>query len=300
MASDVGSSVAGEARRGQSRSSDASRTSSKTSSKKGMQTTENAIPNFQSRRGSERPEKLNRQDYVNMRGGDIFEAFMRKREAVLQEAANYQKMKMMTRHSARYIDAHERSLTNEFQKFLEFAETQRLNEARRAKLLGLPPQSAPANVFAARPAGNFGLRPLERLTREEWEERRASAKRYLKIQMERIQNIRVARTSIRPRLRSAPSLQAVDLSDVIRKKTMTPRRLTQFSAEFQREELPHYAMFPVQRRPATVPAEAQENLYRWMEDFFREHVPVEDADSESSKRGKRCSLKDSQLRDEQM
>lgn len=293
MVSDVGSNVTGEARGGLSRSS----TASKTSSKKGKEATESADPNL-GRRGSEKPEALTREDYVNMLGDDIFEAFVQKREAALRAAADIRKMKMMTRHSVRYIDSHERSLTNEFGKFLEFAELQREKESRRAKLLGFPPRSAPANVFAARPAGNFGLREPERLTREEWYERRASAKMYLKMQMERIQNIRVGRTSIRSP-KSTPLLQAVDLSDAIRKKSTTPRHPTQFSVEFLQEEPPHYAVFPT-RRPASVPAETEADLYRWMEQFFNEHVPVEEVDTYSSRGSRRSSVKESQLRDEQM
>jgi hypothetical protein len=299
MSSDVGmgSAVGGEPRRG---SSGSSKASSKKGKERMVPTAENYAGPSLSRRGSEKPEDLTRQDYVNMLGDDVFKAFVRRREAALRAAAEIQKMKMMSRHSARYIDSHEQSLTNEFGKFLEYADLQRQREARRAKLLGLPPRTAPANVFAVRPAGSFGLRTPETLTREDWNDRRASAKRYLKIQMERIQNLRVARTrSTRSLKGTTPPLQAIDLSDAIRRKTWTPRRpTTQFSAAFLHGEPPHYAVFPT--RPATVPAEPQADIYRWMEDFFREHVPVEEGESLSSRSGKRSTLKDSQLRDEQM
>lgn len=291
MASDVGSSV-GEFPRGrQSRLAG----SSKTSSKKGKETLEKEEKGKETMEKQETQEGLTKQVYVNMLGDGIFEIFARRREEALRAAADMRKMMMLTRHSVRYIDSHELSLSNEFQRFLEFAEQQRQREARRAKLLGLPPRSAPANMFAVRPAGSFGLPTLERLTLEEWKERRASSKLYLKMQMERIQNIRVARTA--QSLKSTPPLQALDLSSAIRKKPVTPRRPTQFSAEFLHEEPPHYAVYPSRGRPATVPAETQADLYRWMEDFFREHVGNEGVDSAGGPRG---TLRDSQLRDDQM
>lgn len=153
-------------------------------------------------------------------------------------------------------------------------------------------------MFAVRPAGSFGLGTPDKRTPEELKQRRATNKLHLKMQMERIQNIRVARTT--RSLKGTPPLQAIDLSSDIRKKPMTPRRPTQFSAEFLQEKPPHYAVFPSRGRPATVPAETQADLYRWMEDFFREHVPNEGVDSADSRGGPRASLKDSQLRDEQM
>lgn len=91
----------------------------------------------------EKEEGPTKQDYVNMLGDDIFEAFARRRDEALRAAADLRKMMMLTRHSTRYIDSHERSLANEFQRFLAFAEQQRQREARRAKLLGFATAKCP-------------------------------------------------------------------------------------------------------------------------------------------------------------
>lgn len=256
---------------------------SKPSSKKGKETMDK----------EEKEEWARNQDYVNMLGDDIFEEFVRRRDEALRATAELRKMMMLTRHSVRYIDSHERSLTHEFQRFLEFAEQRRKKESRRAKLLGLPPQSAPANIFAVRPVGSFALLPpKKRIHPEELKEHRTRSKMYTKMQMEHIQNIRVARTT--KSLKGTPPLQAIDLSSATRKKPVRP---TQFSAKFLQEEPPHYAASLHPKRPATVPGETQADIYRWMTDFFREHVPNENRGSAS---GSRMSLKDSQIREEQV
>lgn len=263
---------------------------SKPSSKKGKESIEK----------EEKEVWASKQEYVNLLGDEIFEAFVRRRDEALRATTELRKMMLLTRHSVRYIDSHERSLAHEFQRFLEFAEQQRQKESRRAKLLGLPPQSAPANMFAVRPVGSFAFLPPRKRVPEELKEHRTKSKMYLKMQMEHIQNLRVARRT-RSLKGTPPPLQAIDLSSAIRKKTVTPRRpTTQFSTQFLQEEPPHYAVSLRQKRPATVPAETQADLYRWMTDFFREHVPNESGDSARCRSGSRMSLKDSQIRDEQM
>lgn len=144
---------------------------------------------------------------ISLRSASMFDEFKKKLEDDMDQAKEMRRFRLMSRHSARYIQSHEHTLSNEFDRFKELEKAAEKQQEKLRKLKGgLQRKKTPGEtaMLMQRAVADVVKGPpvLDKVTQEFKRQRRGSSIMLLRRQLEKITDISVKSKKERARKES--------------------------------------------------------------------------------------------------